>query len=236
MASLKEATQGRKLHNRLTELNPKMVDAQLMQGTHDYVVGSLPWYYKALGFLAGYRGDREAGIATLKRVSIYGDKNRSDAAILLAAIYRRERRAQDAVPLLKDLIGRYRRNYLLKLELVQMYGDLGRRAEALAVLEEVERSKLTLAEKVWLHRGTIEFWFRNFPQAIDNLTLVVESKIVLDPNTLMLAWLRLGQAYDMSQQREQAKRAYSAAVRIAPDSWQGREAAEYLQSPYRRRK
>ena len=62
MDALRDATAGRKLHNRVTELDPANYDARLMQGIHDYVVGSLPVVYKMLGFLVGFRGDREKGI------------------------------------------------------------------------------------------------------------------------------------------------------------------------------
>ena len=43
--SLKDANAARKLHNRISELEPNNVDARLVQGLHDYIVGSLPWGY-----------------------------------------------------------------------------------------------------------------------------------------------------------------------------------------------
>ena len=51
-----------------------------------------------------YHGDRNRGIEGLQAVAKDGRSNRVDAEIMLAAIYRRERRAQDAIPLLEDLI------------------------------------------------------------------------------------------------------------------------------------
>ena len=44
-----------------------------------------------LGFIAGYHGDRERGIQTLRLVAEKGSINRSDAAVVLCAILRRER-------------------------------------------------------------------------------------------------------------------------------------------------
>ena len=38
--SLRDATTARKLHNRVSELDPSNVDARLVQGLHDYIVGS----------------------------------------------------------------------------------------------------------------------------------------------------------------------------------------------------
>jgi tetratricopeptide (TPR) repeat protein len=50
--ALHDATAARKLHRRVTELNPEFVDAKLTQGVNDYIVGSLPLHWKMFGFLA----------------------------------------------------------------------------------------------------------------------------------------------------------------------------------------
>lgn len=87
--SLRDMTAGRKLHNRVYELDPTNIDALMMQGMHDYVVGSLPFAYKVLGFLAGFHGDRQQGIRTVQIVAEKGKYNRVDAEILLGIAARR---------------------------------------------------------------------------------------------------------------------------------------------------
>ncbi len=123
--SLKDATAARKLHNRISELEPNNVDARLVQGLHDYIVGSLPWGYKMLGFLVGIHGDKEKGMRTVQDVARNGKRNRVDAEVFLCALYRRENQSKLAVPLVQDLIRRYPRNYLLRMELGQMYSQAG---------------------------------------------------------------------------------------------------------------
>src|SRR5438067_3611124 len=76
--SLRDATAARKLHNLITELEPANVDARLVQGLHDYVIGSLPWHYRTLGFLVGMRGDKQKGIRTVQEVARSGRRNRID--------------------------------------------------------------------------------------------------------------------------------------------------------------
>src|SRR5215469_2739558 len=115
--SLRDATAARKLHNRVSELQPGNVDARLVQGLHDYVVGSLPWGFRMFGFLVGIKGDKAKGIRTVQEVAAGGNLNRMDARILLCALYRRESQAKLAVPIVQELIARYPRNYLLRLEL-----------------------------------------------------------------------------------------------------------------------
>ena len=55
------------------------MDARLVQGLHDYIVGSLPWGWRMLGFLVGIHGDKEKGIRTVQDVAENGKLNRVDA-------------------------------------------------------------------------------------------------------------------------------------------------------------
>ncbi|MGH9675410.1 MAG: tetratricopeptide repeat protein [Bryobacteraceae bacterium] len=244
MESLREATAGRKLHNRVTELDPKFTDARLMQGMHDYVIGSLPWTWKLLGFLAGYRGNKDEGIRTVRQVAAEGDLNRRDAAILLAIIYRRERRPREAVPLLEELIRVFPRNYLFRLELVQMYSDLIEKQKALDVLAELESRKRSgeagykrmPIEKVYFSRGTLQFWYRDFEAAVGNFRRVAARADDMDLNTALMTWMRLGQLHDLLGRRVEAQAAYRNAVALAPQSEVAKECRGYLRSPYRRKK
>jgi len=240
--ALRDATSARKAHLRVTELDPKRIDARLVQGIYDYVLGSLSPAWRMLGFFAGFRGDRERGISAVQQVAAEGRLNRVDAEILLCAAYRRERRPKQAVPLLTDLIQRFPRNFLLRMELVQMYGDLGEKDKALAVIREVEqlKSKRTAGfdqladEKIRYTRGNLLFWYNDLGPALDDLKAVTNNLAAVDLNTGVYAWLRLGQIYDLQKKREEAKRAYLQTVVVAPNSDASNEAQNYLLSRYKR--
>ena len=139
--ALREATAARKVHNHATEINADLVDARLMQGLNDYIVGSLPLAWRMLGFLGGFHGDRQRGIRTLELVGERGNWNKIDAQMMLAAIYRREKKPEKSVAVLSDLIPQMPRNYLLRLELAEMYVDLRDPGRAREVVAEVERMK-----------------------------------------------------------------------------------------------
>lgn len=242
LSSLEDATKARKLHNRVTELDPSMIDARMVQGVHDYVVGSLPALYKAIGFLAGFRGDRERGIATLKHVGERGIRNRYDAQVLLAAIYRRERRPADAVPLVEGLLQRFPRNPLFRLELAQMHADLGDKAKALHYLDSAAELKKSGAagyqrlgdEKLAYLKGNLLFWYSDLDPALELMTFATSRASSLDLNTGTMAWMRLGQIQDLRGERDRAKDAYRAAVKFAPDSEPGEESRKYLRRAYKR--
>lgn len=240
MDALRDATQSRKASGRVLELDPQQLDARMVQGAHDYIVGSLPAYVRFVGFLAGFSGNKEAGIQTLRLVADKGVNNRIDALILLGIVYRRERRPLEAIPILLELVQRYPRNYLYRLEQVQFYSDAGDKAKAVAVLDEVERLKKAAApgydqisrEKLAYTRGNLLFWYLDFDAAITQLKSATARAEDLDLHTAVVAWLRLGQCYDMKRQRQLAKSAYEAAIRTAPKSEPAKEARRYLSSPY----
>jgi tetratricopeptide (TPR) repeat protein len=240
--SLKDATTARKLHNRISELEPNNVDARLVQGLHDYVVGSLPWAYKMLGFLIGMRGDKEKGIRTVQDVARNGNQDRVEAEVFLCALYRRENQSRLAVPLVQDLIRRYPRNYLLRMELGQMYSQAGDGARGLQALEEVARLKRSHApgfdrvpwEKIYYQEGSIEFWYNDLDRSLENMKKVTDASEEVDLNTGVQALLRMGQIYDMKQRRAEAIAAYQKAIAYAPQAEAAQESRKYLQTPYRR--
>lgn len=241
--SLKDSTTARRFAQQALDADAGFVDARVILGLHDYVVGSLPWGYKMLGFVAGFRGDREGGINALETVARTGVNNRYDARVLLAAIYRRERQAEKAVPLLEGLIEAFPRNYLFRLELAQMLADLGDRPRAIEVLDEVNALRQRQApgfaglarEKLAYFRGNLLFWFDEYERAVADLSLAVAARKQLDLNTALMACLRLGQTYDLMQRRLAAEAAYRQALELAPDSELARECQRYLSRPYKRK-
>ena len=242
--SLRDATAARKDSNRVTELDPANYDARLIQGVHDYVVGSLPWSWRMLGFLVGFHGDKERGLQTLEEVSRKGKINRVDAEVLLCALYRRESQPRKTIPLLEDLLRRFPRNHLLLFEQAQVYSDLGNKDKAIAAVEKVSAMKTSGLpgyagvpwEKIYFQLGNIQFWYNDLDRALDNLKKVTASRNEVDLNTGVLAWMRVGQIYDMTNRRAQAIEAYKRAVAFAPEADAAKESRSYMSSPYRREK
>lgn len=242
--SLRDATAARKDSNRVTEIDPANYDARLIQGVHDYVVGSLPWSWRMLGFLVGFHGDKERGLQTLEEVSRKGKINKIDAEVLLCALYRRESQPRKTIPLLEDLLRRFPRNHLLLFEQAQIYSDLGNKDKAIAAIEKVEAMKKgglpgytgVSWEKIYFQLGNIQFWYNDLDRALDNLKKVTASRNEVDLNTGVLAWMRVGQIYDMTNRRAQAIDAYKRAIAFAPDADAAKESRTYMSSPYRREK
>ena len=238
--SLRDATSARKAHNRVAELQPNNVDARLVQGLHDYIVGSLPWQYRMLGFLVGFHGDKEKGIRIVEDVARNGKLDKVDAEIFLCALYRRENHPDRAVPLVQDLIRRFPRNYILRLELSVMYSMAGDKQHGLEAVEEAARLKRTNApgfdrmpwEKVYYQEGSIQFWYRDEDRALENLKKVVAGIDNVDLNTAAYTFLRIGQIYDMTHHRAQAVEYYKKAIAYEPHADGAVQSRKYLAEPY----
>lgn len=241
--ALSDTGKARKYHERITAIDPDFADALMVQGVHEYVVGSMPRGVRWFSFLVGVRGDKAKGIEMLRKVELLGQRNRLDAEILLAATYRREKRFAEAVPLLSVLSDRFPRNFLLKFELVQIYSDLGDQRRAVEVLDGMERLRTLGApgygrvprERVQFARGNLLFWYRDYDQALDLITKATANAQMLDLSTGVLAWMRLGQLQDLKGKRELAIAAYKQAIALAPKSDAANESKRYIGSPYRRK-
>lgn len=244
VAALHDSTNARKAHNRVSELQPGNVDARLVQGLDDYVIGSLPAVYKMFGFLIGFHGDKERGIRTVEDVAAHGTLNRVDALVFLAAIYRREHKPAKALPLVEGLIARFPRNYLLRFEQAGMYAGLGDGKKAQACVQQVAQFKTQGAagygrvpwESIYYHLGTIQFWYGELDAALSNMQKVTAHADEVDLNTGVLAWMRVGQIYDLKQRHGLAVEAYKKAMAYAPDAEAARESRRYIATPYRREK
>ena len=61
-ASLSDCTQARKYDRQVTELEPDNYDARLLQGGYVYLSATLRGTLRALGFMAGFHGDKQRGL------------------------------------------------------------------------------------------------------------------------------------------------------------------------------
>jgi tetratricopeptide (TPR) repeat protein len=244
-ASLADANQARKYDAMVTAIDPTDYDAKLLQGGYDYIVGNLTWAMRAIGFIAGYHGDKRRGIRTIEEVAAKGKENKVDAQIVLCALYRREGQAARAIPVVSSLIQRYPRAYLLRFELAQMYASIGERRKALNTLDEVARMKQENVtgydriawEKIYYETGNLQFWFNDLDHALENLRKVTSTPQQLkelDLNTGVLALMRQGQIYDLQNRHSLAVKAYQQAVKFAPEAEAARESHHYINAPYTR--
>jgi tetratricopeptide (TPR) repeat protein len=115
-AALKDGSDAVDKHREVIKLDPTYHDAEITIGLYDFTVGSLPLPIKLIAGVAGFRGSKKRGLATLERVAKEGRWVHDEAKTLLIVLYTREKRYAEAAALAKELATKYPPNYLYRLE------------------------------------------------------------------------------------------------------------------------
>jgi hypothetical protein len=104
---------------KLLDLKPPGVDAYMTFGTAEYIVGSLPFFFRWFVHMDSVEGNKQKGIDELKLVATQGKYNGPFARMMLAVIAMREKRPAEAETLLAALATEYPQNPLIREELAR---------------------------------------------------------------------------------------------------------------------
>jgi tetratricopeptide (TPR) repeat protein len=233
MSALRNGSRCRELHQRAVKLRPEGYDAYLSIGLYNYVVGSLPGFVRFLVGFIGVSGNKEKGIRELRMAVEKGLYNQDDAAVILLAVYQREGRPQEALPLLEKLSAKYPRNYLVRLEMASTLNRLGRASDACAIFESLLQYKSANAEDLIRYQyGEALVVSREYLRAAEQF-LAVTKAANADPDLVSWAFLRAGQALDLGGKRDEAINQYRQAL-ARPNIYDSREQAlRCLKKPFR---
>jgi tetratricopeptide (TPR) repeat protein len=221
-------------HEKTVKLDPNYYDAYLSLGMYDYIVGSLPFMYKALAAVVGVHGNKQRGIARLKAVVEKETATADDARVMLLAIYQNEKRYEDALALLDQLSPKYPRSYLVKLERAYTLVSLKRSDDAYAAFEDLLKDPAAAPAVDLVHYQYAEALALNkdYKRAAEHFLEVPKSKGA-DANLATLALLRTAQVYDLAGRRNDAVLQYRAVL-ARPNVYDTREQAEKgLKQPFK---
>jgi Flp pilus assembly protein TadD len=237
-SALRNAVGARHDHERVLELDPNYVDAKLVVGTHNYVVGNLPWSVKVAAALAGLSGSKEKGLEYLREVAKVSDENSVDAKVLLSLFLRREHQYDEALGYMTDVAAKYPGNYLFSVEVANLLRAAGRLDEAEAVYREVWQNgragkygKLHYELAAW---GLGEL-LRNKKDIAGAATAyeLVNLAPNPDPDILQKANLAAGEMHDLLQQRDLAMKSYQMVLAGNANTGQADQARRYIREAYR---
>ncbi len=237
-SALRNAVGARRDHERVLELDPHYVDAKLVVGTHNYVMGSLPWSVKVAVALVGLSGTKEKGLEYLREVADSNGENSVDAKVVLSLFLRREHRYEEARVLMHELAARYPRNYLFPLEEANLLRASGRAPQAAAAYRQVWQNgregkygNLHYEMAAW-GLGELLRNQKDYVGAAAAYELVEEAPEP-DPETLQKANLAAGEMYDLLQKRDLAMRKYETVLAENGATPPAEKAREHIREAYR---
>jgi tetratricopeptide (TPR) repeat protein len=237
-SALRNAVGARHDHERVLELDPHYVDAKLVVGTHNYVMGSLPWSVKVAVALVGLSGTKEKGLEYLREVADSNGENSVDARVVLSLFLRRERRYDEARTLMHDLAAHYPGNYLFPLEEANLLRASGHAEEAAAGYRKVWQNgregkygNLHYELAAW-GLGELLRNQKDYAGAAAAYEMVEEAPEP-DPETLQKANLAAGEMYDLLQKRDLAMKKYETVLAENGSTPPAEKAREHIREAYR---
>jgi hypothetical protein len=237
LSALRNAVGARHDHERVLELEPHNIDAKLVVGAHNYVVGNLPWGVKAASSMVGLGGNKQKGLEYLQAAAAGNTETSIDARVILMVFLRREGRLDESLQILRSLIPQYPHNVLFAIE----EGNLLRAKKQFQEAEAVYR-------RVWddgragkysgLHYeivanalGNLLRSERNYSGAATAYDLVAQVPKP-EPETAQRAAIGAGEMYDLLHKRDLAVKRYESAVAVDGGSPLAETAKKRIKEPY----
>ena len=232
------ATKAKDDANRALELDPDYVDAKLVSGVYEYVVGALPLPFKFLIGFAGITGSKTKGLQTLEDAGNRGVITSVDARTAIVLFLRREGRYKEAIEIIRGLKSQYPRDFLFRLEDANLRKDAGEGMAAVDAYREVladnaksnyfKSAKVELAE---FGLGDALRGQRHFDEGAQAYEQAAGTKGV-GPELKIRSLVAAGQCRDLNGQRQLALKDYQAAIDAGPETSRADTARRYLRSPY----
>jgi hypothetical protein len=226
-------------HRRVLELDPDYVDAKLVVGVYEYVVGALPLPFKLLIGFAGITGSKSKGLEMLKDASNRGITTNVEARTVTALFLRREARYREAIEVVKTLKAQYPHDFLFCLEEANLRKDAGEGMGAVAAYREIvansaktgyfAEARLELAD---FGLGDALRGQRHFSEAAQAYEQAAFTRNV-GPELKIRSLLAAGECRDMNGERQAAVRDYQMAIDAGPSTSRADTARKRLHSPFR---
>ena len=237
-AGFRLAMKARDDNERALQLDPDYVDAKLVVGVYEYVVGALPLPFKFLIGFAGITGSKGKGLDMLRDAGNRGVSTSVEARTVIALFLRREARYQDAIQVVRNLKSQFPHDYLFALEEANLRKDAGEGMGAVWSYRELiansrkpgyfAQARLELA---YFGLGDALRGQRHYGEAAQSYEQSAWAQGV-GAELKIRSLLAAGQCHDMNGKRMLATRDYRAAIEAGPNTSRADSARKFLRSPY----
>lgn len=232
------ATKARDDEEKVLHLDPDYVDAKLVTGVYEYVVGALPLPFKFLIGFAGISGSKKTGMAMLNDVAARGVANSAEARTVIALFLRRESKYREAIEVVRSLEAQYPRDYLFALEEANLRKDAG---EGMAAVEAYGRIVANSEKPDYYASARLELLYFGMGDALRGQRHLSEAAQSYEragntknagPELKIRSLLAAGQCRDLNGERDLAKRDYQMAIDAGPGTSRADIARKYLKTPF----
>jgi tetratricopeptide (TPR) repeat protein len=206
------------VHQKVVELDPDLIDAQVSIAGNEFAKATLPWSIKWLAFLVGIRGDKEKAFERLERVARNGRYRQLDAQVLLALLHSWKGDALKPIAIFQDLRERYPQNFLFDINLAAIHQfNLNDAKSALGIYQQLLKDLSTkapglLAGEVHLRIGLAYLQLGQHDSALQAFTQVLKEPKG-ERETDPLAYFHMAQIHEQRDEKDQAIEYYQQVVK-----------------------
>ncbi len=237
-AGLKQALGARNDCDKVLHLDDNYVDAKLVSGVYQYVVGALPLAFKVLVGFVGIHGSKTEGMAMLRDDAGNGVITQVEARTSMMLFLRREGKYQEAAKIAQGLAEEYPHDYLFMLEEANLEKDGGEGMQAVGTYERL----MDLARKPgYFPSAHLELAYFGLGDSLRGQKLYADAVRAYQnganqPTTSMelkrRCLLEAGKTYDLMHDHGKAVEEYQAVVNAGGDTVQGEQARKYMMTAY----
>jgi hypothetical protein len=238
-AGFRLATKAKDDEVRVLQIDPEYVDAKLVVGVYEYVVGALPLPFKLLIGFAGVTGSKSRGLEMLSDDGNRGVITSVQARTVIALFLRREGRYKEAVQVVRSLKTQYPHDYLFCLEEANLRKDAGEGMGAVDAYRQIladnarpsyfVHARLELA---YFGLGDAQRGQRHYADAAEAYEQAAQTPNV-SPELKIRSFLAAGECRDLNNERTKALADYHDAINAGPGTSRADTARKRLQSPYK---
>jgi tetratricopeptide (TPR) repeat protein len=224
---------------RALQIDSDYVDAKLVAGVYEYVVGALPLPFKLLIGFMGMTGSKARGLAMLTDDGNRGPMTSVEARTAIALFLRREGRYKEAIQVVLKLKNEYPRDYLFSLEEANLRKDAGEGMGAVTAYREILAADTAPGyfysprlELTYFGLGDALRGQRHYGEAAESYEKAAGAAGV-SPELKIRTLLAAGECHDVNGEREQAVKDYQAAIENGPNTSRAETARKYLRGAYK---
>jgi hypothetical protein len=219
-------------------IDPDYVDADLVVGTYQYVVGALPFTFRLVIGIVGISGSRTKGMAMLENAAEHGVITSVDARTCMMLFLRREAKYGQAITIAQGLASEYPHDYLFQLEVANLEKDSGDGTAATAQYEQVLAQA---RHSGYFHNAHLELADYGLGATLRGRSDYAEAaasfrngayQSTTSAELKQKCFLAEGKMFDLLHDRTRALASYQAAMQAGNDSDGGAAASKLIDQPY----
>ncbi len=237
-SALHLALNARSDDTEVLRLDPNYVDANLVTGNYQYVVGALPFSFRLVVGIAGIKGNKEKGMEMLRTAAAQGVITSVEARTCMMLFLRREARYGQALEIAHTLAAQYPHDFLFQLEEANLAKDAGTGMHAI----DLYRHLLAQTQQPsYFYSPHPELAYYGLGESLRGQKMYADAVVAYrgaayapktSPELKRRCLLAAGKCFDLAGDHKNAVASYQQVVDAGADTAQAEEARKWIKKGY----